>query len=253
MPTTVALALNAGAWGVILAAHQPIFMPWPGFFHKAMRSDCLVLLDGVQYPRGRSWLNRNRLKNDAGELWLTVPVLKKGRGLQVIRKVEIHNDKGWREKHLRSIRQNYVHAPYFSEYFPSIEAVYARGHSLLADLNVDLIALFLEALSIETGVRRQSELGAVGTGTQLLVDVCRRAGADRFIMFPMVEKHIDQDAMRANGIEAERVPFHPPVYPQLWGDFIYNLSVLDMLLNCGPRSVEIMDGSAGRIGPRDRS
>lgn len=253
MPATVALALNAGAWDVILAAHHPIFMPWPGFFHKAMYSDCLILLDEVQYPRGRSWLNRNRLKNDAGELWLTVPVLKKGRGLQVVRKVEIHNGKGWRQKHLRGIRQNYVHAPYFSEYFSCLEAVYAKEHSLLAELNVDLIAFFLEALSIETAILRQSQLGAAGAGTQLLVDVCKRAGADRFITFPMVEKHIDRETMRANGIEVVHAPFHPPVYPQLWGDFIYNLSALDLLLNCGPRSVEILDGSVNRIGPHDGS
>jgi hypothetical protein len=246
MPATVILALNAGAWRVILAAHHPIFMPWPGFFHKAVYSDCIVLLDGVQYPRGRTWLNRNRLKNDAGELWLTVPVLKKGRGLQVIRNVEIHNGRKWRQKHLRSIQQNYVHAPYYSRYFSSIEAVYAKGHSLLAELNEDLISIFLDAFSIEARVLRQSELGAAGAGTHLLVDVCKRAGADRFITFPMVEKHIDRDTMRANGIEVMSAHFHPPVYPQLWGDFIYNLSALDLLLNCGPKGAEIMDGSTGR-------
>jgi hypothetical protein len=234
------LAAHPGVWDVILAVHQPIFMPWPGLFHKALHADCLVLLDDVQFPRGRSWLNRNRLKNEDGELWLTVPVLKKGRGLQVIRRVEIQNDKGWRRKHLESIRQNYVHAPYFSRYFRSIEIIYRSDHSLMTDLNIDLITFFWGALSLNTALLRQSELGVVGKGTDLLIAIAERVGADRLLMFPMVEKHIDVDTMRRRGIEMVPANFRPPVYPQLWGDFIYNLSTLDLLLNCGPKSVDIL-------------
>ncbi|UCH85483.1 MAG: WbqC family protein [Candidatus Latescibacterota bacterium] len=225
---------------MILAVHQPIFLPWPGFFHKAVHADCLVLLDDVQFPRGRSWLNRNRLKNEDGELWLTVPVLKKGRGLQVIRRVEIQNDKGWRKKHLGSIRQNYVHAPYFSDYFPTVESIYERGHSLLAELNVDLIEFFWDAFSVTTRLVRQSELGIVGKGTDLLIQLAHQVGADRLLVFPMVEKHIDLDAMRKHTVETVHAGFHPPVYPQLWGDFVYNLSTLDLLLNCGSQGKRIL-------------
>ncbi len=231
---------------MIVATHQPIFLPWPGFFHKAVHSDCMVLLDDVQFPRGRSWLNRNRLKNEDGELWLTVPVLKKGRGLQVIRRVEIHNERGWREKHLGSIRQNYVHAPHFAEYFETIETIYRNGHSLLAELNIDLITFLLDALSLKTRLLRQSELGVVGTGTDLLVKICEHVGAEGLLAFPMVEKHIDMDAMKQHGIRLVRANFHPPVYPQLWGDFIQNLSTLDLLLNCGPKSREILAGPTNR-------
>lgn len=222
-------------------------MPWPGLFHKAVHSDCLVLLDDVQFPRGRSWLNRNRLKNEDGELWLTVPVLKKGRGLQVIRRVEIQNDKGWRKKHLGSIQQNYVHAPYFADYFQAIETIYRSGHSLLSELNIDLINFFADALSLKARLLRQSELGVIGKGTDLVVGICEHVGADRFLTSPMAEKHIDLDAMRNHGIGLVRANFHPPVYPQLWRDFIYNLSTLDLLLNCGPKSREIVAGRINRL------
>jgi hypothetical protein len=227
---------------VILATHQPIFLPWPGFFHKAAHSDCLVLLDDVQFPRGRSWMNRNRLKNEAGELWLTVPVLKKGRGLQSIRRVEIYSGRGWRKKHLAGIRQNYVHAPYFAEYYEAIETIYGGGHSLLAELNVELIAFLMNALSIKTPIVRQSELGVAGRGTNLLIEICELMGAERLLAFPMVEKHIDLEALKEHLIDLVRARFRPPVYPQLWGDFIHNLSTLDLLLNCGPKSRELVVG-----------
>ncbi|MEJ2722427.1 MAG: WbqC family protein [bacterium] len=204
-------------------------------------------LGARQFPRGRSWLNRNRLKNENGELWLTVPVLKKGRGLQIIRRVEIHNERGWRKKHLGGIHQNYVHAPYYGDYIGAVEAIYERGHTLLADLNIELIGFLLDALSIETKNIRQSDLGVTGTGTDLLIELCACVGADRLLTFPMVEKHIDLDAMRSRGIELVLANFHPPVYPQLWGDFIYNLSTLDLLLNCGPKSREIILGAAAGL------
>lgn len=229
---------------MIVATHQPIFLPWPGFFHKAAHADRLVLLDDVQFPTGRSWLTRNRLKNEDGELWLTVPVMRKGRGLQAIRRVEIDNGRGWQRKHLGSIRQNYVHAPYFADYIADIEAVYQANHSLLSEFTTELIAFLLRALSPQTQVLRQSDLGIAGRGTDLLIEVCERLGAGGLLVLSSAEKHIDCGEMKRHGIDIVRAGFRPPVYPQLWGDFIYNLSALDLLLNCGPRSRDIVVGAA---------
>lgn len=227
---------------MIVSTHQPIFLPWPGFFHKAAHADVLVLLDDVQFPRGRTWLTHNRMKNETGEMWLTVPVLRRGRGLQSIRSVEIDNGRGWRKKHLGSIQQNYVRAPYFADYFPSIEAVYRKNHLHLAEFAIDLIMFHLNAFSLQTRILRQSDLGIGGKGMDLLVRICKHVGTGRFLALSSAEKHIDKNVMKQNGIEIVRSNFRPPVYPQLWGDFIYNLSALDLLLNCGPKGKEIVTG-----------
>jgi len=58
---------------MVIACHQPNFMPWSGLFFKALVADQLVLLDDVQFPLGGSWVNRNRLKNDQGELCSPCP------------------------------------------------------------------------------------------------------------------------------------------------------------------------------------
>jgi hypothetical protein len=65
---------------MVVTTHQPIFLPWPGLFYKALQADALVLLDRVQFPQGRGWLHRNRLKSDQGDHWLRVPIRKGGRG-----------------------------------------------------------------------------------------------------------------------------------------------------------------------------
>jgi hypothetical protein len=225
---------------MILATHQPIFLPWPGFFFKAARADCMVLLDDVQYPRGKSWMNRNRLKNKAGTLWLTVPVWKTGRGLQSIRDVEICYERQWRRKHLRGIQHNYANAPYFDEYFASIESIYGNDQKHLADFNVELIRYFLKALGLRVQLLKQSDLGIEGGGTQLLATICERVDADRLLIFPVTEKYLDRNDLSQHGIEIVTANFQPPVYPQLWGAFIHNLSIVDMLLNCGPAARSIL-------------
>ncbi len=225
---------------MIITTHQPIFFPWPGFFYKAMKADCMVLLDDVQFPRGRGWVNRNRLKNKQGEIWLTVPIWKKGRGLQIIRKVEICNETDWRRKHLHSILQNYTNSPYLQEYFPILENIYHENHRLLIDLNLQIIKFFWEALVLKTELYLHSELGVTGKATELIINICKHLQADTYLTFPVAEKHLDVLQMNRSRIQIEFSSFHPPIYPQLWGEFIHNLSTLDMLLNCGEKSRDII-------------
>ncbi len=200
----------------------------------------MVLLDDVQFPRGRGWVNRNRLKNKQGEMWLTVPVWKKGRGLQIIRNIEICNESDWKRNHLLSIRQHYANAPYLDEYLPALESIYRENGRLLVDLNLQLIKFNWEKLSLKTELYLQSDLGVSGIGTDLIIDICKNLASDCYLAFPIVEKHLDVSLMNRSGIQIKSASYNPPVYPQLWGDFIYNLSMLDMLLNCGERSKEII-------------
>jgi hypothetical protein len=228
---------------MIVTTHQPIFLPWPGFFYKALFADVMVLLDGVQFPLGRSWMTRNRLKSDKGELWVGVPVWRKGRGLQIIREVEICDETDWRSKHLMSIRQSYSAAPYRREHLPAFESAYMRGQRHLLDFNLDLIRCCWDVLELKGKLILQSELGLEGRGTALIIAICRALNADRYVTLPPAEKFLDLEQFRTEGIALQCTHFRPPVYPQLWGDFRYNLSTLDLVLDCGPKSREILAGS----------
>jgi hypothetical protein len=225
---------------MIVTTHQPIFLPWPGFFYKALRADIMVLLDEVQFPLGRGWMSHNRLKSDQGELWLTVPVWKKGRGKQFICDVEICDETGWRRKHLLSLRQQYAHAPYLAEHLPAIEGIYELGHRRLLDLNLDIIHYLASALGIKTEFVLQSELGVSGRGTELLVTICRTLQADAYVTLSPVEKYLDLGRFGEADIRLGFARFSPPLYPQLWGEFRYNVSALDLLLNCGPKALDIL-------------
>jgi hypothetical protein len=225
---------------MVVATHQPIFLPWPGFFYKALRADALVLLDHVQFPHGRGWLHRNRLKSDQGDHWLRVPLRKAGRGTYRIADIEICEDMDWRARHLRSVRELYAHAPYLQPHVPTLEAIYARRHRTLAALNIDLIRQLWDALGVPTKLYLQSELGVGGRGVDLLANVCEALTADTYLALTVAAKYIDPQALGARRIALALAKFRPPVYPQLWGDFRYNVSTLDLLLNCGPKARDII-------------
>ena len=225
---------------MIVSTHQPYFCPYPGFFLKAHLSDVFVILDSVQFPRGTTWITRNRFKNDQGAFRLTVPVCKKGLGLQEINNVRIYHGDLWADKHLASFKHAYGNAPYFQDYIESIEEIYFARFQLLIDLNVAIIRFLLDKLRIQTEIRLLSETGIQNKGPALLIDICKHLGADIFLAQKSAGKYLSEALFGNEGIRLHYFNPTAPVYPQLWGEFIANLSMLDMVFNCGPKAREIL-------------
>jgi len=223
-----------------IATNQPYFAPYPGFFLKAHLADCFVILDAVQFPRRTTWITRNRLKNDQGTLWLTVPVFKKGLGFQQIREVRICYAENWRQKFQRTFDHAYTRAPYLQDYVGVMERALSRKPELLLEFNLEIINGLMAYLEIDTRVVLMSELGVSGKGTALIIDICKALGADRFLVQSSARAYYDPTEFKQSGIELGSFCKPRYVYPQLWGDFIENLSVLDLLFNCGPKAREII-------------
>lgn len=231
---------------MIVACHQPLYLPWPGLFYKAASSDLLVLLDHVAFPRGRSWVSRNRLKNADGSFWLTVPVKRKGQQNTPINTIEIYNELEWERKHFESIRQAYSHAPFLEDHIEFFADLYKQRRQKLIDLNLAIFNYLMRSLHIETDVVLSSTLKGVGRGAELPVSICQLFGAKSYLTFAAAEKYLDLTLFGNASIRIKKFTLHPPVYPQLWGEFVPNLSTLDMLLCCGPKSIRFILKS-GRI------
>lgn len=225
---------------MILSASQPYFAPFPGFFYKAHLSDILVILDEVQFPRGTTWITRNRFKGDQGALWMTVPVWKKGLGLQLIDEVRICNEGSWRRKHLLTLRNAYGKAPYFNDHLDFIEKMFSERFDKIIDLNMEIIQYLMDGLQFQTKVQLISDLDIEGKGDQRLIEVCKKLKADCFLAQAPASKFLNPDLFSRAKIALEFFRYPSPVYPQLWGDFIPNLSAFDLLFNCGPRAHDIL-------------
>ncbi|MDI6739255.1 MAG: WbqC family protein [Candidatus Edwardsbacteria bacterium] len=219
---------------MVLSAHQPNYLPWPGFFQKMARCDVFVLLDAVQYAR-RSYTARCLVKGaDGKKHWLTVPVFKTGRYHQTVAEVEIDNQDPWQNTHRRTLESVYAKAPYFREHQWLLDLAYGKPWNSLCELNTALITALAERLDIKPRIVRLSELSVEGHSTELLVGICRKLGADTYRSGPSGKKYLDEEKFQMAGIKCDIFRYWPEPYPQLWGDFVPGLSLVDLLFNCGP-------------------
>ena len=223
---------------MIVAVHQPQYLPWLGYFHKMMQADVFCYLDNVQYKKNE-WQNRNRIKTAQDWQWLTVPVCF--RFPQKINEVEINSGQPWVKKHLQAFVTNYSKAPYFEDYFATFEEGFRREWMWLFELNIFLIEHLRELLGLQ---QKQtilaSELPLSNDPTGRLVDICKSVGADTYLAGQDGANYMDLKQFEKNTIIVVFQKFQHPVYPQLFNGFQSHLSVVDLLFNCGPESGEII-------------
>ncbi len=93
---------------------------------------------------------------------------------------------------------------------------------------------------MDTKLLLLSELGVKGRGTGLLIEVCRALGASTFLIQSQAQKYLDPKLFHEHGINLMSFKYTAPIYPQLWGEFIANLSTFDLLFTCGPKAREII-------------
>lgn len=228
---------------MIVTIHQPVTLPWLGFFHKAASADELILLDHVQY-RKNYLQNRNRIKSASGPIWLTVPVVTKGLGPQPICEVEIaeRTNPRWRERHRRSIEQCYSKAPHYEAYAEGLLSLYERPFRLLVDFNIAILLFLARAFGIGTKLLRSSELSPAFAREDMLLDLCQKRGADTYLSGVSGRSYLTPQRWEAAGIRLQFQAFYHPIYPQGRGDFVPAMSAIDLLFYCGPRSLDAILG-----------
>ena len=225
---------------MIVAIHQPNYLPWLGFFHKMHKSDVFVLLDDIQYTKGYV-CNRNKIKTRQGWIWLTVPVLTKGKLNQQIKDTKINNRVHWGKKHWKSISSNYEKAEFFFKYSPFFKDLYWKEWDLLSDLNENIITYITKQLGINTEIVRASELeGVKGNKSDLLISICKAVGADTYLSGAYAAIYMEEKKFKENNLKLIYQKFKHPTYTQLWGKFIPQMSAIDLLFNEGPKSLEIL-------------
>ncbi len=230
---------------MILTGHQPNYLPYLGFFHKIASADAFVIVDTVQFvKRGPfGWVHRNRIRtpNAPGWMWLSVPVLTSGRFTQPILEARIDPHPPWRRKHWRSLQLSYARAPHFAEHAPFFEALYAKEWERLSDLNEAVIRYLAGAFGLQVPIHRASDLQPEGQATALILDLCRKLGADAYLSGIHGRDYLDQPAFERAGVRLLFSDFVHPVYSQASHEgFVPGLAAVDLLFAEGPRAADIL-------------
>ncbi|HOW28307.1 MAG TPA: WbqC family protein [Elusimicrobiota bacterium] len=233
---------------MIVAAHQPQYLPWLGYFHKMAHCDLFLFLDDVQYKK-REFQNRNKIRMKDDTLWLTVPVLTKGHFDQNIRDVFTEPTTDWRESHWKSLCLSYSRSAHFPRYKEALEKIYRTAPGRLMDISMDLIRFQCEAFGIETPGRFSSEFSVTSSKSQRLVDLCLATKADTYLSGQGARDYLDETLFESAGIRVIYQDFVHPTYPQTRPGFLSHLCALDLLFNCGPDSRRhLTDRAAARKG-----
>lgn len=231
----------------VLTAHQPVYLPWLGLFHKIALADEFVYFDMVQYLK-KDWNNRNKINTVNGPIWLTVPVLTKGKFYQKLSEVKINNQLPWRKQHWSSIYFNYKKTPYFADYEQDLKAFYDREWEYLNDLNREMLQYFLKVLGIKTTWIEGSPLQLQGQKSDLVLDMCKKLKSDLYIFGALGKEYAQVDAFAKENIKIYFQDYSHPTYKQQFPKpFESHLSIIDLLCNHGKDSLNIlMQGNIAR-------
>lgn len=224
---------------MILAAHQPSYLPWLGYLDKMAKADVFVVMDDLQYE-AQNYQNRNRVKLNNGPGWLTVP-LERGAQTDRICDKRIQNGgnpkEHWQRRTWITLKTHYGKAPHFARYADELEDLYTRPWERLLDVDLHVLSLARRWLGIETPMLRSSSLSLVGQKTDRIIDMCKKVGARLYLSGKGGSTtYLDIEAMQRAGITVVWQTFSHPVYPQRYPalGFVSHLAFLDLLLNCGP-------------------
>jgi hypothetical protein len=212
----------------ILAAHQPNFLPWQGYFEKMARCDVFVILDNVQYEKD-SFTNRVKIKTPKGTQWLTMSI--KNKYPQLINEVEFANFTKDRDRILKTIELNYKKAPGFKTIFPLIERMLSGDWKNLSGFNTSLIYDLGKGLYIKPKLEVASSYKIEGQSTERLINLCKYFGADTYLSGYGAKDYQEEEKFKKEGIKLEYLKFDNPPYKQLWGEFVPGLSIIDYLLS----------------------
>lgn len=213
---------------MIIAAHQPNYLPWIGFFHKMNTADVFIIMDNVQFIR-RSFTYRTKILGPHGVYFHTIPVnYNYGNKINEVLISEQYSAR----KLLETIKHFYAKTPNFSMLEGELHEIFKKKFYRLFDLNLELIYLVKRILNITTRIVFSSDLNASGSKTDLLANYCRELGADTYLSGNGAMAYIQDTIFAENNIKLVYQAFQHPVYPQRSNEFVPGLSIIDFIFNC---------------------
>lgn len=217
-----------------VAIVQSNYIPWKGYFDLINSVDEFIIYDDMQYTR-RDWRNRNKIKTSNGSIWLTIPVLVKGKYFQKIKETQI-SDPNWYKNHWNSLKHNYSRARYFKYYESRIIEMYmASPETYLSQLNYRFIKTICDLLNIKTKISWSADYNVIDGKTERLVEICRQAGATEYFSGPSARDYIIPELFARAGIQLIWMDYSGyREYEQLYPPFDHFVSIVDLLFNTGP-------------------
>ncbi len=220
-----------------IAIHQPNSLPWIGYFDKIDQVDKFIILDKALHTKS-GFVHRNKIKTPQGPIMLSVPLKNKEKP---INELLIANETNWRSKHWKIIKNNYKNTPFWSLYKEGFEEIFEKEWKYLDSLNTTLIKHILSLLSITTEILKESDFKIdFGHGNLRNVNIVSHLGGNIYLSGVGAKVYNNPEEFKNRRIELNYQNFNHPIYSQRFGNFESHLSIIDLLFNSGPESIELI-------------
>lgn len=225
-----------------LGIMQPYFFPYLGYWQLINAVDTYVVLDDVSFIK-QGYINRNYILNNGNKQLLGIKVQKISSNKSIVEHELVEGDR-WRRKLLKTIRLSYSKAPFFNDVFPIVEKCILYPEKNLSKYLFYQIKTVSEFLDIETMLLRSSKLEMSHdnlTGQNRIISLCKRFGADTYINAIGGQELYSKTEFEQEDIDLKFLRMEEINYSQGSGNFVPNLSIIDILMYCGAvRTKEVL-------------
>jgi len=231
---------------MLVAIHQPTFLPWLGFLHKLIQSDVFVVLDDVQIQKtGSSWVNRTQILAAGKPRWLTIPI-NRVNGVQQIRLTSIPEGADWCKRHRNLLHEAYRQAPYYKALSDFLDELYENAGNSLLEFNLSAIRAILDLLGLSDARKlvMASSLAVDLQGTNRLIELVKRVGGDSYLCGSGSAGYLEPRVFEEESVKLVWQKFAEVNRNQLGtSTFINGLSIIDSLMMTG------LDQTLNYLGP----
>ena len=192
----------------MLKVLEPTYFP-PISHLKHISSNNLQWSINSRYNK-QTLTNRTYIDSSNGELMLTVPIKHSGKNVpRKFSEIKIDNSSNWKKTHYKSIKICYQSSPFFEFYEDDISFFYESDYEYLHQLNFASINLVCNWINLEMPKEN------FNVQEKEFINLIYLSNTKR--TRELLEKKYTQTFQVSNG-------------------FINDLSILDLIFNCGPDS-----------------
>lgn len=219
---------------MIVSIMQPYLFPWIGYFQLLAQADVFVLYDDASYIK-QGHINRNTLLSAGQAQRFTLPVPGASSNKRI---GELAFD-AQADKLIKTLRQNYQHAPAYQDVMPLIEAVLLHDDRDITACCQRAIEQILGYLGMSRRLVRSSALNYDRTenAENKVIAMCNALGGDIYVNSTGGRHLYSVPAFAAQGIRLRFLQANNVVYDQGTAEFVPNLSIIDVLMHCTPDAV----------------
>ena len=194
-----------------------------------MSADIFVYLDTVQFSKN-GVQNRNQIKaSGQGAQWLTIAVKHElGRSIRETPLASVSAT----VKHWKTLQANYARTSGFGRWKDELHGLLYQEYHTLDEVAIASTEWMIDKLGISNKRVRASEIaGTHGRASELVASICEALEGDQYLTGTGALAYMQADDFKRIDCEVLVQHWQPFSYEQANGDFIPDLSTLDLLLN----------------------